>query len=279
MTLGSTRLFRDAFDAGSERLGDLTPGTLVIGIGTGVATPIRWFGMPVTAKDAVVSGRTIDVKATGTAHFFSVAVDRKRLEGELPGYFDAARANPSLSGGYLVRNPTKIQKMRECLEAVFALSDAAPAALNRASLRATLETAVVGLLRRVIGGRWIAPSASLGRRLRAVRGCERYIRLHIDEPMSLQDLSDFSGLRPRSLISAFEAFTGFTPMAYVKAQRLAGVRKELLSAHRDCLRIIDIAMDWGFVHMGHFAADYRETFGEKPSETRHAAPRTAPQPA
>jgi len=89
---------------------------------------------------------------------------------------------------------------------------------------------------------------------------------HVDEPISLQDLSDACGFRPRSLINAFEAFTGVSPMMYLKAMRLNGVRKALrATGHR--ARIIDIAMDWGFEHMGHFAADYRAMFGERPSET------------
>jgi transcriptional regulator GlxA family with amidase domain len=33
----------------------------------------------------------------------------------------------------------------------------------------------------------------------------------------------------------------------------------------------DVAAKYGFLHMGHFAAQYRARFGERPSETR--APR------
>jgi hypothetical protein len=33
-------------------------------------------------------------------------------------------------------------------------------------------------------------------------------------------------------------------------------------------------MEWGFDHMGHFAADYRTMFGERPSETPRANPAT-----
>jgi AraC family transcriptional regulator, ethanolamine operon transcriptional activator len=32
-------------------------------------------------------------------------------------------------------------------------------------------------------------------------------------------------------------------------------------------RIIGVATDWGFWHMGHFARDYRAMFGESPSRT------------
>jgi AraC family ethanolamine operon transcriptional activator len=115
-------------------------------------------------------------------------------------------------------------------------------------------------------GRRILPGA-LTLRFRAVRTCDEYMRAHIDEPISLQNLSDACGFRPRSLINAFEAFTGVSPMSYLKALRLNGVRDALRAAERERVRIIDVAMDWGFDHMGHFAADYRAMFGERPSET------------
>jgi AraC-like DNA-binding protein len=269
--LDATHLFRDSFDAGSECIGDLPPGALIAVIGADLARHIRWFGMLVTPEDVAVSARRIDVKAAGTGRFYAVALDKKRVVDSVPGRRCDGPVLDVDRNGYLVRNPSSTERFRECLQAVFALIDTAPSVLSRASLRATVENTVIDLLRRAIAGRWIAPCTSVGRRVEAVRACELYMRFHIDEPISLQDLSDFSGLRPRSLISAFEVFTGFTPMAYLKVQRLAGVRRALLSTTRNCLRIIDVAMDWGFVHMGHFAADYREMFGEKPSETRRAA--------
>jgi AraC-like DNA-binding protein len=33
--------------------------------------------------------------------------------------------------------------------------------------------------------------------------------------------------------------------------------------------ITDVANEWGFWHMGQFAADYQSQFGELPSETRN----------
>ena len=35
-------------------------------------------------------------------------------------------------------------------------------------------------------------------------------------------------------------------------------------------KILNIANDWGFWHMGQFAADYKSLFGELPSETLHS---------
>jgi AraC family ethanolamine operon transcriptional activator len=56
-------------------------------------------------------------------------------------------------------------------------------------------------------------------------------------------------------------------MAYFKRERLSGVRQALQRPHPAPIRVIDVATAWGFWHMGHFTTDYREMFGESPSET------------
>jgi AraC-like DNA-binding protein len=59
-------------------------------------------------------------------------------------------------------------------------------------------------------------------------------------------------------------------MAYLRSVRLA-------HAHADLVRIADtgsqttvteVALRWGFTHLGRFAALYRQTYGRPPSSTR-----------
>ena len=244
----------------------MAPGTVVIGTLASASTSARWFGMPVTEDDLAVGGRSIDVNATGCGAFFSIMVNRKLVPDPLPPAYEAE--NPGEP--YLLRSAGTARKVRAFLRAAFALADAAPSVLRREPLRTELARVLVTLLRRPVDGRRIVPGNSFCARFQAVRMCEAYMRDRVDESISLQDLSDYSGFRPRSLINAFEAFTGLSPMAYFKAQRLNGVRKKLLTTAQRQTRIIDIAMDWGFEHMGHFAADYRAMFGERPSETERA---------
>lgn len=257
--LGSIRVFRDRFNIGSLRRGDLFPGDLLFGTLASPSTRARWFGMPVTADDIAVGLGSIDARAIGPGAFFSIVIDRALLGDAFPN-----------GDAYLIRNATHAGTMRGFLRALFVLADAAPAMLRDASMRREIEGALLNLLRGAATARKVAPGSSFGNRFQAVRACEAYMREHIDETVSLQDLSDLCGFRPRSLINAFEAFTGLSPIAYLKTQRLNGVRRTLLSTARNDERIIDIAMDWGFDHMGHFAADYRTMFGERPSETPRA---------
>ncbi|RKX37917.1 MAG: hypothetical protein DRP64_16575 [Verrucomicrobia bacterium] len=58
-----------------------------------------------------------------------------------------------------------------------------------------------------------------------------------------------------------------SPKNYINAMRLNGVHKQLRGAQPGQIRVADAANNWGFWHMGQFAADYRKLFGENPSAT------------
>ena len=93
-----------------------------------------------------------------------------------------------------------------------------------------------------------------------------YIDAHADEPPAIQDVCRAAGVSWRTLNYAFRETFGVTPKEYLQATRLDGVRKEL-HQRGPSAKIADIANNWGFWHMGQFAADYRRQFGELPSET------------
>jgi AraC-like DNA-binding protein len=108
-------------------------------------------------------------------------------------------------------------------------------------------------------------------RSRALRLALEYIEEQADLAPSIKDVCRASGASYRTLNRAFLDRFAVTPKRYLQAIRLDGVRKEL---HRkeSAAKITDIANDWGFWHIGQFAADYRRQFGELPSETlrRHS---------
>ncbi|MCC5987201.1 MAG: AraC family transcriptional regulator [Pararhodobacter sp.] len=108
-----------------------------------------------------------------------------------------------------------------------------------------------------------------------VHRAEEYIREHLDQPISIADLIAVSGGSPRSLFDGFRQFRGVTPMRFVRQQRLHRARAALENPD-PCATVANVAMCWGFQHLGRFAADYAEAFGEAPSQTlRRARQRTS----
>ena len=74
-------------------------------------------------------------------------------------------------------------------------------------------------------------------------------------------------LSVRALQYGFKRDYDMPPMAYLKRVRLRHAHEALLASRPEITTVQAIAMDCGFLHMGRFAAAYREAFGEPPSRT------------
>lgn len=100
-----------------------------------------------------------------------------------------------------------------------------------------------------------------------VKRVEEFVNLHAERPISLDDMVAVSGVSARSLFNGFRTFRNMGPMAYLKRVRLERVRADLSAPARDRRRVTEIATAWGFSHLGNFAKDYKNQFGETPSAT------------
>jgi AraC family transcriptional regulator, ethanolamine operon transcriptional activator len=106
----------------------------------------------------------------------------------------------------------------------------------------------------------------LGARAVLVRRAEELMRTHLDQPLGAIDLCQALGVSDRTLRLAFRERFGLGPMAYYRVLRLNAARAVLKA---DPARAVaEVARGFGFHHLGHFAADYRRLFGERPSATR-----------
>jgi AraC-like DNA-binding protein len=101
---------------------------------------------------------------------------------------------------------------------------------------------------------------------RAVRRATDYIEAHLDLPLTVGEVSAVAGVAGRTLHKHFQDARGTTPMQYVRARRFAAARRALLAADR-ADRVTEIALRWGFSHLGRFAVEYRKRYGETPSQT------------
>ena len=94
-----------------------------------------------------------------------------------------------------------------------------------------------------------------------------YIESHLDRPITLGDLVAVTGVPGRTLLKHFRDHHGVSPVRYWRNRRFVRVREALQRA-RDDASVTDIAMNWGFYHLGRFAIEYARRFGESPSDTR-----------
>jgi AraC family transcriptional regulator, ethanolamine operon transcriptional activator len=250
---------------------EIAPQKTMIGIVADPRTKARWFGTPADQASIASTRSTIDIRTEGAGSFYQITIDETLLARAFPASPDALALLGNRRATALTRDHLHAALLRSCVHRLFsagnkmrvnALPNGLPLRIVSGTLIPLLAAAIDNLDRRAI-----EIPKSLTRRLAAVRACEAYMRDHVDAGITLLDLSGAAGMRSRSLINAFEAVTGFSPMDYLKRLRLHGVRRALAVADKRGTRVIDVATAWGFWHMGHFAADYRAMFGEAPSQT------------
>jgi len=73
------------------------------------------------------------------------------------------------------------------------------------------------------------------------------------------------GVAPRTLQKHFRRFIGRTPREVQWALRMERARRDLLAPPEASMT--DIALRWGFKHLGRFAMLYRRRYNESPSST------------
>lgn len=115
------------------------------------------------------------------------------------------------------------------------------------------------------------------RRRSAVRRIEEYLDAHPSGPLTVATLCGLAGVSERTLEYAFREHLGMTPIRFLKLRRLNWIRHELLEPAGKRAGVADIARRAGIYDLGRFAADYRQLFGELPSETLRRMPSHPPR--
>lgn len=159
--------------------------------------------------------------------------------------------------------------LRTYLRQLFALARNDPGRLRLpATQRLILEDLMPLMLEALVSAPCQSPPTRRApARLEIVKEVQRWMHDHPTQPVTLADLCLIAHASRRTLIQGFQDHLGMGPMAYLKCLRMHGIRKRLLHADPDALQIGAVAGAWGFNNAGHFAADYRRLFGERPRDT------------
>jgi AraC-like DNA-binding protein len=87
------------------------------------------------------------------------------------------------------------------------------------------------------------------------------------EPWTTVRLATEVHLSVRALQEGFRRDLATPPMAYLRQVRLRRAREALQAADRDATTVGAVALSLGILHLGRFAAAYRDAYGEAPSDT------------
>jgi AraC-like DNA-binding protein len=137
----------------------------------------------------------------------------------------------------------------------------------RSQLESDLLDAFLAALRSGCESLVPRPGLRIEGRLRRLKQARDYLREHLHKSPSITALCSEIGMSRRGVELVFQDSLGIGPNAYLRHQRLHGARRALKAAPRVSGVVKQTAFAWGFWHLGHFAREYRELFGESPSAT------------
>ena len=99
-----------------------------------------------------------------------------------------------------------------------------------------------------------------------VRRAEQFIEANWDQSITIEALVAATNVSARSLYHSFKVGRGYSPMDFVKRVRLERAQQKLSRPGAET-SVTAVAFECGFGNPGHFARDYQDRFGERPSET------------
>lgn len=97
------------------------------------------------------------------------------------------------------------------------------------------------------------------------RVCD-YISQNLDEPLTLDRLSDIAALSKFHFHRVFSIYTGLSLLKFIQMARLKRASFQL--AFKQEAKVIDIALDAGFDSPEAFSRAFKRTFGQTPTEFR-----------
>lgn len=100
----------------------------------------------------------------------------------------------------------------------------------------------------------------------AITRAEQFIEANWNQPITMEALTEVTGVSGRTLFRNFTKARGYSPMMYARKVRLERARRFLSEPTPDTT-VTGIALACGFSNLGRFAQDYWNVFGELPSTT------------
>ncbi|PYC24553.1 AraC family transcriptional regulator [Aquipseudomonas alcaligenes] len=95
----------------------------------------------------------------------------------------------------------------------------------------------------------------------------QFIDDNLKQDINLEQLAQLAHMSPRSLYALFDKYLGTTPKHYIRQRKLEKVHACLRDPSVKVRNVTEVALDYGFLHLGRFSESYKSAFGELPSDT------------
>jgi AraC family ethanolamine operon transcriptional activator len=278
--LGPVQVFRESTARAVLQRGAPCPQSLTLATPVGDGPNEAWFcGRRVGAQQAfgLVAHSEFELATRGAFDIVAISVHRDHLDAHARRVDGVGLAGVPARNEVLDTPVPANDRLRALLLATLAAARDTPQLLAQPAARQAMTDALCDALMARFGpraqadgpGADITAAITATTRQRVVREARRYMQAHADAPISVPDLCEALHVSRRTLQYSFQDVLQMSPVSYLRALRLNGVRRDLQRGGDEA--VADHAARWGFWHPSRFAADYLQLFGERPSETLRQA--------
>lgn len=269
--LDRMQILRDLTNRSLSKQGTAWPGALVFSLPMENCGEGRLAGRALSFPSCLLAngGNLPELCTPEQLDLVCIAVDRQWLSEtvERLGCPVAARRIQT-TPNRIQALPATNQRLYRHFADIFAnLSDLAQT-LEHPSSRAELEALVADLLVDALSTGESDDLRACPPHKRVVDKARAYVLDNAEGQPTIDAICRHVGVSRRKLQNCFHETLGCSPVQFLRVMRLNGVRQALqTSANPGAVSIGDVAAHWGFWHLSRFAGDYRDLFGERPSET------------
>jgi len=268
---GSLGIFRNRWERAIHYRGVAPKGTIGLAITLTQPGEAHWMGQPVTVDDVIVQPCGMEAEYISASLWDSVVFTLPEVDF-LQQIADISHADPV----EILRRPSVVHlttqvaaKVREACTAYLHSAEQSLARPDAPSALPEMAKSTAELIARALVSsrrpRDRKPSCSRQRQL--IGKAVDYYEHCEDEAIRINNLCRELGVSERTLRYTFCNLTGMPPLAFLKRQRLNRVHRSLRRADPAETLVKQVALTHGFSHLGHFSREYRQMFGEAPSET------------
>lgn len=269
LNCGRVLIYRDTWNASLHIRASVQPGVFALALPLRSSGSNRWWGQERQLDElpCLRAGEEAEV-VTGTDYETLMVLADQGLLLEVASWYAPDRAHWIAQPFHLLRvDPAEVARL--VVELNHWLTHP-PVASRSERLGLHWCTRILDLLRS-----GTAPSLPPASRASLVR---RAIDLAEGElhQAGMSELCQALHVGRRTLEYAFRQHLGTTPHHYFRLQRFARAHRNLLHSDPGQTCVTDIATQFGFNELGRFAVEYRQLFGERPSDTLRRQARTLP---
>ena len=272
--IGSLGIFRNRWERAIRYQGTAPQGTIGLGITLAQKGDARWMGQRAGIDDMIVQCTSKEAEYLSTPLWDSVvfAIPEVDLAKHIADLTHEDPEEVIRKHGVIRMHPRLAAKIREVSLAYLDAAQRFQESTCEPSPLSEMVESAVELVAHALASSQVLPrsQATLRRRRELVRKAKELSMRGADQPLRVGGLCRDLAVSERTLRHAFCDVTGLSPLDYLKILRLNRVNRTLREADPAELLVKQAAYSNGFTHLGQFSRDYKQLFGESPSQTLRA---------